>query len=428
MLILVIYNNWDFNKRLTFSQSIDCFKKYSKPNHVYYLNVALGIPNYVQKMNFDVIIYHYSILILKWTNPEQNLFNYNLNKLIKLKGYKVAIPQDEYIYSDYICKFFKLHNIKSVFTCLFEEDFEKVYPKEKSGVEYYITVLPGYSDDLEVEKWKNKTKPHIERKFDIGYRARKNPYWLGELGVYKWIITDKFNSIITDLKLNLSNKTKDVLLGNNWINFLNDCRCVLGTESGASLHDPDGTIRKSVDLFIEKNPNATFDEAKKECFPDKDWNINLATLSPRHFEACIMMNCQILIEGKYANILKPNIHYIELKKDWSNINEVINKVKDINYCENIAISAYKEIIESKKYTYSNFVHLIINHCKDKIHNNSKIKLDIKFKLLELNHRFPYFTSPLLFIKFSMWSFVKLVLKVFSLTGKFDSLIYRNKIL
>ncbi|MDQ3141510.1 MAG: hypothetical protein M3Q56_04605, partial [Bacteroidota bacterium] len=363
------------------------------------------------------------LLILKWNNPESSLFSKDLNRIATLIGYKIAIPQDEYINTKYVCDFILKHQIKSIFTCLFEEDFEKVYPRSKTGLEHYITVFPGYADDSQIDFWKNKTKPHNQRKVDIGYRARRTPFYLGELGTYKWRITDKFLQFSNVLKINISNKAKDVIVGDKWVEFLSDCRCVLGTESGASLHDPEGMIRLKVEVFLKNVPNASFEEVKLNCFPQDDWNINLATLSPRHFEACILKNCQILFEGKYAGVLKAGIHYIEVKKDWTNLQEVINKVTDIKYCEQIADQAYKDLIDSKLYTYSGFVELIMNHCKSKVLVNNIIN-EKNLGRIQFRHNYPLLASPFKTIKNKSKSKIRIILRKLSLTGFFDKFIYR----
>ena len=51
-------------------------------------------------------------------------------------------------------------------------------------------------------------------------------------------------------------------------------------------------------------------------------NIPYRTISPRHFEASALRLCQILLEGKYSGVMRPMVHYIPLKKDFSNFDEV----------------------------------------------------------------------------------------------------------
>ena len=67
-----------------------------------------------------------------------------------------------------------------------------------------------------------------------------------------------------------------------------------------------------------------------------------------------------MYEGNYKGILKKDVHYISLKKDYSNIEEVINKIKDDDYLQNMANTAYKDIVESEKYSYENFIKMFDN--------------------------------------------------------------------
>lgn len=74
-------------------------------------------------------------------------------------------------------------------------------------------------------------------------------------------------------------------------------------------------------------------------------------ISSRHFDAIGTKTVQILFEGRYNDILKPDEHYICLKKDFSNIDEVIEKFKDTDFCIKIANDAYSYILENHTYTH-----------------------------------------------------------------------------
>ena len=107
------------------------------------------------------------------------------------------------------------------------------------------------------------------------------------------------------------------------------------------------------ECILKKNPEYTYKQAKK------DFNIEpmfeACQVSPKMFEATTLGTVLIMYEGKYKGIFEPNIHYIELKKDHSNMNDVIEKIKDDEYLQNMANRAYKDIIESGKYSYENFI-------------------------------------------------------------------------
>jgi hypothetical protein len=131
-------------------------------------------------------------------------------------------------------------------------------------------------------------------------------------------------------------------------------------ESGASLLDPDGSIYHNVNAYLEQNPDADFDEVEQNCFKGLDENLHLYALGPRHLEACAARTCQILVEGHYGGLLKPGTHYIPLKKDFSNIDEVLRIVKDDKLRSGIVESAYQDVVASRKWTYREFVKFILD--------------------------------------------------------------------
>ena len=92
-------------------------------------------------------------------------------------------------------------------------------------------------------------------------------------------------------------------------------------------------------------------------------------VSPKMFEAISVGTVLVMFQGNYSNILLPNIHYIELKKNLSNLNDVVSKISDNNFLQNMADRAYKDIILSRKYDYKHFIKsfdkTLITYCKRK---------------------------------------------------------------
>ena len=61
------------------------------------------------------------------------------------------------------------------------------------------------------------------------------------------------------------------------------------------------------------------------------------------------------LRGEYSNILKANIHYIPLDKDYKNIKEILTKLKDLEYLQKMVNRTYEDIILSDKYSYRSFI-------------------------------------------------------------------------
>jgi len=400
--ILIIYYQVRKSDRNTIDEHLYAFDRYSG-EECHYLNVFFGIPRYITRVPFDLIIYHYTFTSLKWDGGPRFRAYLDRYKILKdLPGYKVAIPQDEYVNSLPTCEYFLDFGIKTVFTCLDPQDYQKVYPQERSGLDHYITVLTGYIDERSLDEVSRFTKLHSDRVTDIGYRARKLPFWLGRHGLVKWQLTEKFMEACRNsgLKTDLSNDYRDVFVGKEWYRFLSDCRVVLGCEGGASLHDPEGSIRACVEEYATEHPDASFEEVERACFPGMDGNLSLFAISPRHFEACITKTCQALVEGHYAGIFKPGVHYIEIKKDWSNLDEVVRTLQDKVLCEKTAEQAYRDIVLSGAYTYRRFVQSILDHVKA-VHPCARIRTGLGeaflLLLLDTREKWPFLFSPLYFI-------------------------------
>jgi len=389
MKTLVIYRIEGAIDRASISEHLYSFFKYADAKS-YYLNVAYGVPEYIFDVDFDLIVFHNTFLALRWADREILDRYYRFKRL---KGYKIALPQDEFLNTESLNKFFINTGVKTVFTCLPESEFNRVYPKDKSGLDYCFTIFPGYIDDSAMVKASKYCRPHKLRTIDTGYRAWKAPYWLGRHGQLKWQLTEKFlnTSCKSNLNFDLSNNEKHVFHGEKWYEFLSNCRVVLGCEGGASLLDADGSIKRKTEQYVRKHPHAAFEDVEKACFPGLDGNLKLFALSPRHFEACITRTCQALVEGEYGGILKPGVHYIEIKKDWSNIQDVIKQVADKEYCERIANNAYTDIVESGLYTYKRLVGQVVEHVKrvSIVPIDSTYAADRNSYRLQLREKYPY---------------------------------------
>jgi hypothetical protein len=365
MKILVLFRNVA-EKRKTMDDHLYSFKRYVEGVEFYYCEFFIKLPSFLKLIKWDGIILHYTLLASRWDKEIWQLPVDNLAAIGELSGFKVAMPQDEYAEVTELQRLFKRCKIDTVFTCLYPIDYDKIYPLDKTGLKYRFTTYTGFVDEA-TQSIIQKLSAEIEtRDIDIGYRARNVPYWLGGHGQIKRLIAIQTLKAPNEhqLKLDISIDPKDVFYGDNWVRFLLRSRCVLGCLGGASLYDPDGTIRKKVDAYLQMNPDATFEETEAKCFQGKDYSLSLFALSPRHFECAMTKTCQILIEGDYQGIFIPGRHYIELKKDFSNLKQVFEKASDAKYCEEIAENAYREIAMSEKYTYKAFANTVVDHIKE----------------------------------------------------------------
>lgn len=370
--LVAYYSKTPLNKdRLTIKESILSFKNHL-PGNTYLVNYINGQPIFLSNFRFDLIIIHYSLLAVKYSNPK--LLMRFADQIKHINGYKIAFPQDEYINSKYLNDFFKSIKLDRLYTLFYNKnDIKKVYTYEKKGISKFHTVLPGYIS-CNMIKPEEQILQFDKRKIDIGYRARKNPFWLGEFSLRKWEIAERFlKSKRGEKVFDISTKPEDTILGKEWLDFIENCRFFLAVEGGASLLDVDGSIRKRVELYTQKNPNASFQEVFNKYLKKYDNKINYFTITPRIFEAISRKSCLILMEGYYNGILIANKHYIPLKQDYSNIEEVLDKLDDHEYVKNIIETSYHDIILKQKYTYKNHINEVIQQLReiDMVNNDYK---------------------------------------------------------
>ena len=66
----------------------------------------------------------------------------------------------------------------------------------------------------------------------------------------------------------------------------------------------------------------------------------------------------IMFPGWYNGILKPGVHYVELEKDFSNFDAVVNILRNDQLLEEIAENAYRDLIASGDYQASKLGSLV----------------------------------------------------------------------
>jgi hypothetical protein len=354
-LVLVLYANAYYPLRTTLRDHLFFLKQYADVR-CFYFNVDTGtVPAYLKKINFDAIIFDTLLLSRRWNG--ETFFKENIVERIKYFSkrdtLKIVMPQDEWIFTDVLNEFINDFNIDYVLSVAPPTEWPTIYSKVDRRKVKFEQILTGYLSDrtlTTIDKILNQKK---NRQYKIGYRASTSPPWLGKHGYLKTKIAEVFTSWCKSKNIshNISVKFEDTLYGDSWFEFLANCEFTISVEGGSTVHDPKGEVMKAGVTFKSKNTEAYYDEYEANCFKGMDGNLNLIALSPRHLEACATKTCQILIEGNYNGILKANEHYFELKKDFSNINEVHKLMNSDNEKTRLVNNAHRDIIEGGKYSY-----------------------------------------------------------------------------
>lgn len=368
--ILIVYQTSDYRFRATTRDHLYCFRNYSG-HRCFYLNVARwgdpvepfygDIPAFTKRMHFDLVIFYVDLLGFLWPPYTLEHFTQQLGELKYIKAVKAALIQDEYYNTQLLDRFIREYEIEYVFSLAPESEWSKIYPATDFQKVKFFRTLPGYLDEKTLARIDKLSSAIQDRPIDIGYRAHGIRHWLGKHGYLKIQIADEFTNRApqSGLNVDISTRLEDTFLGDTWYEFLLRCKYTISVEGGASIQDRDGAIRAKTEAYLQEHPGASFDEVERNCFPGKDGHFNYMAISPKHLETCATRTCQVLIEGDYNGILTPGLHYIELKRDFSNIDQVLEDIKKDHLRSQITDRAYHDIVESGLYTYRNFVRFIL---------------------------------------------------------------------
>lgn len=361
-LVLIIYYCSDAPIRTTIEEHLYCFSRYSNHRTVY-LNLAVRdfTKSILAAQHFDAIIFHTTFLSVRAWSP--NVFRLLLKKIDILRQYdaiKLGLPQDEFLNTELLCEFFNSFGIQHIYSVMPEDTWCDVYGPLNKRVSTLHRILTGYLDERALRRIDRFNAQTDCRPIDVGYRAWRAEPWLGKHGMLK----TKIATVVSEaaaragLRTDISTRAEDTILGEDWYRFLSRCRFTIGVEGGASILDKDGTIKAKTEAYLRNNKMATFEDVQANCFAGLDGRIKLVAISPRHLECCATRTGQILIEGSYNHILVPGRHYIELKQDFSNIDEVIELSRSESFRTEMIGRAYDDIVRSEKYSYRAFVNFL----------------------------------------------------------------------
>lgn len=322
---------------------------------VYQLPVLGGFPATLDLSRFDAIIIHYTLVLCMdvYVSAETR------ERLRDFNGIKAVFIQDEYRFINKTINALREIKANILFTCVPTVEIEKVYSSEALPGLKKINVLTGYVDD---SLFAFNPPPLKDRPIDVGYRARNVPYWLGEMGREKWRIGQIFRRDAngSGLKIDISYREESRLYGEKWTDFIMRCKAMLGVESGASVFDFSGEVEVAVNKEISNNHKVSYETVREKYFKDIEGIIALNQISPRCFESAALKTLMVMYEGEYSGILQPWRHFVPLKKDHSNMDEVIAVLRDVPRCQRIVDQAYDEIAKNPKYHFRAHVKVVMH--------------------------------------------------------------------
>ena len=235
-----------------------------------------------------------------------------------------------------------------------------------------------------------RSTPDAARTIDIGGRSARYPVFVGDDERNR--VHDCFAAIGPQAGLTIDIDTEDRLDRPGWASFLDNCRGTIGTEAGTWFLERDDRTALAIRAYIDAQtgPAIRADgavhalscrlpyglktglRALTKILPIRHEAIDRGAvdfaeieerffagrprcpayskcISSRHFDAAGAGACQILVRGRYNDILTADEHYIPVDPDLGNAAEVVARFRDPAERQRIAEAAYT--LAHERHTY-----------------------------------------------------------------------------
>ena len=295
---------------------------------------------------FDAVVVHYSLacVVDSYLAPAWR------EAIAAYPGLKLQFIQDEYRWVERVTRTIAEMGVAVLFSCLPPDEMRRIYGPRLPGVRLEPTLTGFVPRRLE-----GVATPAIaDRPLHVVYRGRELPFWLGDLAQDKVRIAKGFaeRAAGAGLAVDLAWREADRLYGPAWRSFLVSGRATLGTGSGASIADFDGSVERAVEAHLRRHPRASYEEVAREVLRPHEGNVRFDVVSPRLFEAAALRTALVQYPGWYSGIAEEGRHYLRLERDFSNFEEVAGRLRDSDGLQDLAERAHRDLVASGDFSYS----------------------------------------------------------------------------
>jgi hypothetical protein len=345
--LLVLYNRPPFPGAPDILDSVRAFRLYSE-FPVSLVNTWFGPHPGLEDRRWRVIVLHYT-LFYDGLAPFEPVIDYLRSRPADCV---VALFQDEQAHGLERARTCEEAGVDLVYTILQPPYSHEIWGG-LAGSPRVVTYIPGYVSERLRRAGRIYSRPDRLRTTDVGYRGRRNPPEWGPAAAEKYDIAVGFESgaASSGLRLDIETSEGSRFYGSAWYRFLGRCRGTLGVEGGASALDLAGELDRSAHSVSDRTSAARAAAGARVVGRPVPYR----AVSPRHFEAAALGSCQILFEGEYSGCFEPDVHYLPLRKDFSNLDDVIERFKDRSVRRELVRRARADVIDSGELSYERFV-------------------------------------------------------------------------
>ena len=353
--ILLLYNRPAFFRdAATITDHIDAFGRFSRFT-VTKLNTAGGFPKDLDSHGYAAIVLHYSLFA---SGPNPYLMDGRFLEYLSgaHDSYKVAFFQDEHEYCRRRFRFLDDYSVDCVYTCFDESDHSATYGKY-TEVSRIVTYMPAYVSPEMVAEANRLHRPDADRSIDVGYRTRPTPPTSVAAGWRRWRSASASSRRRTDRAYAWTSaraRRTGFTAGAGMSSSL-----AAGASSAPSPASPASTSRTRSARTTCASPRAgaksrstSSSRARSAAGTGRFSCERPAHVTSRPRRCGV---CQVMFEGRYNGVLEEDVHFIPLRKDFSNFDDVISRFGDPAVRAQITENAHRDLIASGAYGYEEFI-------------------------------------------------------------------------
>lgn len=336
----------------TVAEHLEGFRKHSRHRFFFlpateFVGLADGKDARLDLSCYDALAIHYSVRV----SVRGHLSSGVAAAVSSYRGPKLLFAQDEYDNVETTRRWMERLGIDALFTNVPQDGLDFVYPRSRFARVDFIPTLTGYvPENPSIDAF---ALPMAERKLRIAYRGRSLAHHYGALSREKYSIgvdvrrLAQARGLAVDIEVDEGKR----IYGSDWYRFIGSARATLGTESGSNVFDIDGGLAK----LAQEHAGLPFEAFAERYLKEHEGLVRMNQISPKIFEAIRLRTALVLFEGEYSGAVRAGEHYIPLKKDYSNIDEVFARLEDVAFLEAMTERAYRDVIASGRYSLRRFV-------------------------------------------------------------------------
>jgi hypothetical protein len=288
--------------------------------------------------NFDAVIILHSVL-----SNEGVIFGSLLDALAAHRATKAYFIGNEYKLMPQKMEFCEQIGVSLLVTMMHSERVHELY---RARLGCAVTEIPSSGVDTSIFF---PTGEPPDRPIDIGMRAFDEPFHLGHQERRAIGMHFADNAAAYGLNVDVSFSPEDRFTATEYAAFLNRCRGQVGTEAGGEYFELSDELFRRVHSYTVSHPEATLADMWPLFFAGYADPVRARSITGRHAEAAATKTVQILFDGDYSGFFEPDVHYLALAKDFSNVDDVLARFRDDDHCREIAENAYRVATEELTY-------------------------------------------------------------------------------